>query len=92
MNYYYLAAAGRLFAVFAFGGCRATFSRFWLAVMRRCDAGGFIVLRRFCVFYLRFAAGGRLFIFCDVCVGVSGVRFARFAVFSFGGGRAVFHN
>ena len=29
---YYLAAAGRLFAVFAFGGWRATFSRFRLAV------------------------------------------------------------
>ena len=30
---YYLAAAGRLFAVFAFGGWRATFSRFRLAAI-----------------------------------------------------------
>ena len=170
---YYLAAAGRLFAVFAFGGWRATFSRFRLAVsvgavravlffsafrrfflcglrrsgdflpfalafracvlhVLRClrfaaggrflffcgvclwrRAGGramravfffasFAVLNLFAVggrfycfaaflrFFLRFAAGGRLFIFCDVCVGVSGVRFARFAVFAFCGGRAFF--
>ena len=79
-------ASARFFAVFAFGGGWAIFRRFRLAVSVRAMRTFF---RRFCVF---FALGGRLFIFCDVCVGISGVPLAHFAVFAFCGGRAAFHN
>ena len=58
---YYLAAAGRLFAVFAFGGWRATFSRFRLAVSVGA-VRAVLFFRRFGVFFC-VVCGGRV-IFC----------------------------
>ena len=37
-----------------------------------------------------FALGGRLFLFCDVCIGISGELLAHFAVLAFGGERPFF--
>ena len=40
-----------------------------------------------CVFSAVFGGRAIVFFFCEVCVGVFDVRFTRFAVFAFGGGR-----
>ena len=72
------------------GGRCGRFSFLWrlrlAAGGRARDAGGFHFLRRFGVVCGLRRSGD----FFDVCVGVSGVRFARFAVFAFSGGRAFF--
>ena len=97
---YYLAAAGRLFAVFAFGGWRATFSRFRLAVSVGA-VRAVLFFRRFGVFFFCVVCGGRAILLpfalaFRACVlhvlrclrFAAGGRFVFFAVFVFGGGRA----
>ena len=96
---YYLAAAGRLFAVFAFGGWRATFSRFRLAVSVGA-VRAVLFFRRFGVFFcvvcggrvifcrLRWLFGRAFYTFCGVYVLRRAGVLCFFAVFVFGGGRA----
>ena len=93
---YYLAAAGRLFAVFAFGGWRATFSRFRLAVSVGAVRAVlfFSAFRRFFLCGLRrsgdFLPFALAFRACVLHVlrclrFAAGGRFVFFAVFVFGG-------
>ena len=97
---YYLAAAGRLFAVFAFGGWRATFSRFRLAVsvgaVRAVLFFFGVSAFFFCVVCggraifcrLRWLFGRAFYTFCGVYVLRRAGVLCFFAVFVFGGGRA----